>query len=79
MTMIERMARAMNPGAFAEGVWEPRARRFALDRARVALQAAREPTDAMVEACEENFAADAWRDMVDAALAEGFTAPDKAA
>ena len=51
--MIERMARAISPQAFIEnpaGFWQPRARRFALKRARAALLAIREPSDAVLDA-----------------------------
>ena len=76
--MIERMARAISPQAFIEnpaGFWQPRARRFALKRARAALLAMREGDGLMFRAMAAESYADSgnytrWQAAIDAILDE---------
>ncbi|MEP0149994.1 hypothetical protein [Roseibium sp.] len=87
-TMIERVARAMEPilfGGLPDGQCGPataRARATAREKARAAIEAMREPTEAMVTigACREDqdhdifeeghIAREVWLEMIDAALKE---------
>lgn len=52
--MVERVARSLSPHAFSEAsegaLWGPRARQDAMDKARAAIEAMREPTEAMMAA-----------------------------
>lgn len=79
MTMIERAARAMYDTVQPEWDWDdPDAELLRLmyrDNARAAIRALREPDEAVTSAGYNalqcyNSAADAWRAMVDAVLAE---------
>ena len=78
MTMIERVAQAFYKHFF-EGDWPPEtevdigmgADDFR-EAARAAIEAMREPTEAMAETVVDDDDAKAiWRDMIDAALKEG--------
>lgn len=73
--MVERVARALRPSAWGDnphGHVSPAAQKFALEDARRAIAAMREPTDKMIEASLD----DAWtahtrglyQRMIDAAL-----------
>jgi hypothetical protein len=42
--------------------------------ARAALELLREPTDAMIDACPEQYSEPNWQAMIDAALADGVCA-----
>ena len=67
--VVERVARAIAEGW--KGGWDDVAHREAFRAdARAAIEAMREPTDAMVRAGHLGATAAAWRAMVDAALAE---------
>lgn len=84
--IIERVARAIYDDEFGEGAWvdllasakvhkltRPTAtERKYHQRARAAIEALREPTDAMVDAgwasANDENARDTWRDMVDECL-----------
>lgn len=79
MTMIERAARAMYDNVQPEWDWDdPDAellRRMYRDNARAAIGALRDASDAVTSAGYNelqcyNSAADVWRAMVDAVLAE---------
>jgi len=77
MTPIERVARAIDPTAFGSFDGEPPVVRqrgkerqiMALKAARAAIEALREPSDAMLEAqFGQPSPADCWRAMIDAAI-----------
>ncbi len=70
MTMIERMAKALYVKAQERG--SKRGEQFFEDDARAAIEAMREPTEAMLAAIHPGdvHSAQCYRDMIDAALAE---------
>lgn len=82
--MVERVARYLDPTAFAFGYQAAERRPAVLEQARELIQLMREPTDAMVlagaqyhddnwrptHAREDTNAEAIWQDMLDAALAE---------
>lgn len=83
MSMVERVARAIDPSCWEipeEDYPAERARREAkqfssLAAAKRAIEAMREPTEVMVKAgasiyCSEYEAPEIWKDMIDAALNE---------
>lgn len=80
MTMVEKVARAIDGWAWHESTaWANRedAQRQALEMARAAIAVLREPSEGMMLAGEPEqavwehmSAADVWRNMIDAALAE---------
>ena len=82
--MIERVARAMDPVCFIDLVADIEGFQYrklvALQNARVAIEAMREPTDEMVKAAFvtlellEGSQDDCWKSMIDAALTEATNA-----
>ena len=84
-SMVERVARAIDPEAFNErlpsSVHEPRRNR-ANDAARAAIEAMREPTEAMVDVAWQKLRGNLrpdeyYRHMIDAALNAKEPAPPK--
>jgi len=70
-SMIERVARAINPTAFMMGAAQ---QRYAMQTARSAIVAMREPTKGMmaIVSAEHDFRdASIYRPFIDAALKEG--------
>ena len=72
-TMVERVARAVDPEAMASD--NPNLRAIALTKARAAIEAMREPTEAMLAAVHDEPAAQRaalwqWQIMVQAAMEE---------
>lgn len=74
-TMVERVAKAIMPEAFIFGE-EARAKQpIAFERARAAIEAMRDPTEAMIDAGADGsgegstrVALGAWADMIEEAL-----------
>lgn len=83
MSKIEEVARAMVGAACWDGTMHPDDRAAWLENARAAIEAMRQPTNAMSNAgtrclvvdwelcCNGNVAPEIWDRMVSAALAEG--------
>lgn len=80
MNKIEQVARAIYEATEPKNVWEIRSDEFKrdyLDYARAAIEAMREPTEAMCSAAEDSGSLEAgsspfgaWQAMIDAALKE---------
>lgn len=68
--MLQRVAAAIDPEAMASG--NPNFRAIGIGKARAAIEAMREPTDAMLAAgedfCTHNGMAGCWQNMLEAAL-----------
>jgi hypothetical protein len=73
-TMVERIARSVDPEGMASD--DPHRRSIGLAKARAALEAMQEPTEAMLgavhdEPAAQNAALWQWQIMIRAALEEG--------